>query len=355
MRSLRIAILYNLKHHMSAAPEAPVDALAEYDSEETVNAIQTALASRGHQVVGMEADENLMDALRHERPDICFNIAEGLRGDARESHVPALLEVLGIPYTGSRVLAHAISLDKAIAKRVWRDVGLPTAPFQVFRSGDEPLEGQLAFPLFVKPVREGSGMGIDGRSVVQDEAGLRQRVKWVAQMYRQPVLVEQHLSGREFTVGLIGNAWGFQERRRQGLYNERGYHLFPILEIDAKVGVGEGCYNTAAKSLWPGEEGAPVYTCPADMPTALGYRLKALAVEAFESIDALDVGRVDFRLGPDGEPYILEINTLPGVKPGLSDLCLMADADGMPYEDLINEILSLSLNRYAQEGRSVGA
>jgi D-alanine-D-alanine ligase len=347
--------LYNLKRHRSVGPDAPADALAEYDSEETVRTIQSALTTRGHQVVGMEADEGLMDALRRERPDICFNIAEGLRGDARESHVPALLEVLGIPYTGSKVLAHAISLDKAIAKRVWRDVGLPTAPFQVFRHGDEPLSRDLSFPLFVKPVREGSGMGIDGRSFVQDEASLRQRVRWVTQTYHQPALVEQHLAGREFTVGLIGNAWGTQERRSAGLYNERGYHLFPILEIDARVGVGEGSYNTAAKSLWPGEEGAPLYTCPADMPAALEGDLKGLAVEAFESIGALDVGRVDFRLGPDGRPHILEINTLPGMKPGLSDLCLMADADGLPYEDLVNEILSLSVNRYAQEGRSIGA
>ena len=354
MNSLRIAVLYNLKHHRSVAPDAPADALAEYDSEETVRGFQSALMARGHQVVGMEADEGLVESLLHDRPDFCFNIAEGLRGDARESHVPALLEVLGIPYTGSKVLAHAISLDKAIAKRVWRDVGLPTAPFQVFCREGEPLSRDLCFPLFVKPVREGSGMGIDGGSLVQDEDSLRKRVRWVIQTYRQPALVEQHLAGREFTVGLIGNAWGAQDRRSAGLYDERGFHLFPILEIDAKIGVGEGSYNTAAKSLWPGEEGAPLYTCPADMPASLEDDLKRLAAEAFEAIGALDVGRVDFRLGPDGLPHILEINTLPGMKPGLSDLCLMADADGMPYEDLVNEILSLSIDRYSQEGRSIG-
>jgi D-alanine-D-alanine ligase len=369
MNGWRVALLYNLKQNISLNPTAPLDILAEYDSIETVQAIEDALLAGGHQVIPLEADETLLDMIRQVAPNICFNIAEGLRGDARESQVPALLEMLGIPYTGSKVLAQALSLDKAAAKRIWRDVALPTTPFQVFSRGDEPLDRQLAFPLFVKPVREGTGMGIKGHSVIYDEVELRQQVHWVIQTYRQPALVESYLPGREFTVGLIGNTlvpgeqrWngpstalrrGSAQGSGPGLYDERGFHLFRVLEIDARVGAGRGLYNAAAKSYVPGEEGAPLYLCPADIPVALEAEMRKSAVAAFEAIGALDVGRVDFRLGADGRPYLLEINTLPGLNPTVSDLCIMAHAEGMHYTDLINEILYLAADRYAQESRNM--
>lgn len=353
MNSWRVALIYNLKYNVSVGPDAPPDALAEYDSVETVRALEDALLAGGHQVIPLEADETLLDTVRRAAPDICFNIAEGLQGEARESLAPALLEMLGIPYTGSKVLTHAISLDKAATKHIWRDVGLPTAPFQTFYRGDEMLDRQLDFPLFVKPVREGSGMGINGQSVVHDEAALRRQAGWVIQTYRQPALVESYLPGREFTVGLIGNTWLPGEQRRNGLYDQRGFHLFPVLEIDAHVGAGRGLYNAAAKSYVPGEEGAPLYLCPADIPAALEAEMKQLAVTAFEAIGGLDVGRVDFRLGSDGRPYLIEINTLPGMNPIVSDLCIMAQAGGMHYTDLINEILHLAADRYAREGRIV--
>ena len=202
---LRVAVLANRKHSIAVDADAPPDALAEYDAEETVEGIMGALRYAGHDPYFLEADETLLDSLRETHPDFCFNIAEGLRGDARESQVPALLEMLGLPYTGSKVLTHAISLDKAMTKRVWRDAGLPTAPFQVLASADAPLDASLQFPLFVKPVREGSGMGIDGNSIVHNEGELRRRAAWVIATYRQPALVEAFLPGREFTVGLIGN------------------------------------------------------------------------------------------------------------------------------------------------------
>ncbi len=357
MNGWRVGLIYNLKYNVRLGPDAPPDALAEYDSIETVQALEDALLAGGHQVIHLEADETLPDTVRRAMLDICFNIAEGLQGDARESQVPALLEMLGIPYTGSKVLAHALSLDKAATKRVWRDLGLPTAPFQIFRRGDEPLGGQLAFPLFVKPIHEGTGMGINGQSVVYDEAELRRQAHWVIQTYRQPAMVEGYLPGREFTVGLIGNTLSPGETRRNGpwvssrpgLYDERGFHLFPVLEIDASVGAGHGLYNADSKSYNPGEEGAPLYLCPADIPASLEAELKRLTVAAFEAIDALDVGRVDFRLGSDGQPYLLEINTLPGLNPTVSDLCIMARAEGMHYTDLINEILFLAVSRYAQQ------
>ena len=354
MPGFRVALLYNLKHNATAEPGAPPDALAEYDSIETVQALEDALRAGGHQVIPLEGDKTLLDTIRRAEPDIAFNICEGHRGDARESQVPALLEMLGIPYTGSKILAHALSLDKAMAKRVWRDCGLPTAPFQVFYHGHEPLDGRLTFPLFVKPAREGSGMGINGHSVVRDEPELREQVRWVIRTYRQPALVEEYLPGREFTVGLIGNVLAPGERPWNGtltnlgyrLYDDQGFHIFPVLEIDSKVGAGQGLYNAEAKSYYPGEGGAPLYLCPADIPPDMEAELKRLAVAAFEAIGALDLARVDFRLGADGQPYFMEINTLPGLNPMVSDLCIMARAEGMHYTDLINEILSLAIDRY---------
>ena len=346
MPGLRVALLYNLKHNASADANAPPDALAEFDSVETAQALTDALRAGGHQVVPLEGDKTLLDTIRQVEPDIAFNICEGHRGDARESQVPALLEMLGIPYTGSGIMAQAISLDKAMAKRVWRDAGLPVTPFQIFQSGDEPVDEQLSFPLFVKPVREGSGMGINSHSAVHNDAELQEQVRWVIRTYRQPALVETYLPGREFTVGLIGNTLAPGQRRWNDLYDERGYHVFPVLEIDSTVGAGQGLYNADAKAYYPGERGAPLYFCPADIPVDLEVELKCLAVAAFEALGALDLARVDFRLGVDGRPYLLEINALPGLNPDMSDLCIMARADGIHYTDLINQILYLAIDRY---------
>lgn len=178
-------------------------------------------------------------------------------------------------------------------------------------------------------------MGINAGSIVYDEEALRRRVRWVIETYRQPAVVETYLLGREFTVGLIGNFLSAGEKRsspatesKNGFYDECGFHLFPALEIDAGVRAGQGLYNALAKSYVPGEEGAPLYLCPADIPASLENEMRELAVAAFETIGALDVGRVDFRLGDDGRPYLLEINTLPGLNPTVSDLCIMAQAGG---------------------------
>lgn len=341
---LRIALLYNLKKHVSLSPDAPEDALAEYDSEETVQSIRDALESGGHEVIPLEGDETLLDTIRQVKPDICFNICEGLRGDARESQVPALLEMLGIPYTGSKVLAHAISLDKAMSKRIWRDNGLPTAPFQVFVHGEEPLSPDLTFPLFVKPSREGSGMGISDASVVENESRLRDQVKWIIRTYRQPALVEPYLPGREFTVGLIGNRLPPGQVPYSDFFDARGFHVFPVLEIDVgNVGGAGRLYTAYIKTIIPLEIS---YICPAPIPASLASELQELAVQAFEAIGGLDIGRVDFRLGKDGKPYLLEINTLPGLNPHTSDIVFAARGESIEYNRLILEILHSSLRRY---------
>ncbi|MBN1874906.1 MAG: hypothetical protein JXA33_11805 [Anaerolineae bacterium] len=348
--ALRVAVLANRKYSVKVADGAPPDALAEYDAEETVNAIQTALREAGHEAFFLEADESLLDTVRETRPDICFNIAEGLQGDARESHVPALLELLGIPYTGSKVLTHAISLDKAITKQIWRDSGLPTAPFQCFHRVNVDLDPRLTFPLFVKPVHEGSGMGINQHSIVHNSAELYAQVQWVIETYHQPVLVEAYLPGREFTVGLVGNTrmpgTPPPSEFHASFYGANGFHVFPVLEIDTNRGAVRGLYNTQAKSYALDDDNAPGYLCPADIPDALITRLNTIAVAAFRAIDGLDVGRVDFRLDAEGSPHLVEINTLPGLNPLVSDMIIVARAEKVPYTVLIHEILNLALERY---------
>ncbi len=342
----RAAILANLKADIAHGPDEPPDAGAEFDRRETVDAIADALEAEGHWVTMLPADHTLPESLKRMRPHICFNIAEGLSGDAREAQAPALCELLGIPYTASRVLANAVSLDKTLTKRIWRDHGLPTARFQEFHSADDPLEAQLRFPLFVKPAREGTGMGIGPQAVVRSETELRTRIEWVLQTYRQGALVEEFLPGREFTVGYIGNRGIPLRRRRPWLYDSDGYHFFPVLEIESGSSVTPGIYSHDAKLLDPGEPGAPGYLCPAAIPSALRNRLYELTRQAAEALGACDVSRVDFRMGTDGEPYLLEINTLPGLNPVVSDLCIMAAAEGTPYAVLISEILYLAAERY---------
>jgi D-alanine-D-alanine ligase len=219
-------------------------------------------------------------------------------------------------------------------------------PFQEFSEGNEPLRPGLRFPLFVKPAREGTGMGVDLQAVVEDEARLRERVAYVIQTYRQPALVETYLPGREFTVGLLGRRDAVATTRRLHLYGPDGFHRFPILEIESQQSVTPGVYGYNAKSKDLTEPGAPGYICPADLDPKTAERLNRLALRAHRAIGAKDVSRVDFRLDSQGEPYLLEINTLPGLNPAVSDLCIMARAEGLPYPDLILEILDLGATRF---------
>lgn len=351
-----VAVLANIKDgNGDLPPDVPADALADYDHIETIQSIQAAIESDGHKTVFIPADRNLPFSLRDIKPDICFNVSEGLGGDAREAQVPALLEMMRIPYTGSRIMANAISLDKTLTKRIWRDRRLPVAPFQEFIIGDESLRTELRFPLFVKPAREGTGMGVDLKAIVNDEVELRERVNYIIKVYKQPALVETYLSGREFTVGLMGRWDAKKYSRHPEWYDDKyGYHIFPILELDSSRSVTPGVYSQAAKSKEVDEEGAPGYVCPADVDPELAKKLQNLVIKAHMSIKAIDVSRTDIRLNAEGEPVLLELNSLPGLTPGYSDLCLEAAAEGIEYNDLILDILYLGASRWGMlEAREV--
>lgn len=347
---LNIAVLANLKRNAPHYPGMPEDAWADLDSDTTVNAIVAALEAGGHRATFLEGNLSLVETLPKLKPDLCFNICEGHWGDSRESHVPAILEMLRIPYTASGVMTLALTLDKPMTKRVLAFHDLPTPAFQVFERADEALDPDLRFPLFVKPSREGTGMGVSRESIVRDEAELRERLAEQLTRYRQPILAERFIRGREVTVGVVGNLTGPVARRmpadEQTARVFGGLRFLPPLEVDfAAYPASEGgVYTNRMKTEWANDFR---YLCPAPLDPALVQELNWLTAAVFRVTGCADVARVDFRLdASDGDrPYILEVNPLPGLYPGLSDLVLEADAAGIPYSNLINVILDAARAR----------
>jgi len=348
---MNVALLANLKKNAPSWPGMSPDRWDDLDSEETIASIMGALESGGHRVTFLEGNVDLVNNLRKLQPDICFNICEGHFGDGREAQVPAILEMLRLPYTGSQVLTLALALDKPMTKRVLWYHGLRTPPFQVFERANEPMDPDLRFPLFVKPSREGTGMGVSAESIVRDEAQLRAQLTRTFERYDQPALVEQYIEGREVTVGLVGNltspvAWRVPEDEDAPRIT-RGLTFFPPLEVnlDAYPAEEGGIYTSRIKT-----ELAHTfhYICPAPLEAELVEELNWLSAAVFRVTGCLDVARVDFRLDShdDNKPYILEVNPLPGLNPGYSDLCVEAVTAGWTYEQLINEILDLAIERY---------
>jgi D-alanine-D-alanine ligase len=351
MAPLHVAVLANLKKNAPLEPGMPADFWADLDSEHTVEAIADALRQTGYKVTFLEGDVTLYDRLRELRPDICFNICEGHFGDSREAQVPAILEMLRIPYTGSGVLTLALALEKPMTKRVLTYHALPTPAFQVFERPNEPLNSDLIFPLFAKPSRQGTGMGISPQSIVYDESQLRAQVTRLLEEYREPILIERFIDGRDVTVGMVGNlvapvAWRVPEDEEAPRI-VRGLQFLPPLEI----GLGEYAEGEAGLYTYRAKVDLVdllTYICPAQLDADQVEELNWLAAAVFRVIGCLDVARVDFRLdAADGDrPYILEINPLPGLSPGISDLVIEAEAAGISHPALINLILDHALERY---------
>ncbi len=348
---LNVAVLANLKRNAPKYEGMPADAWDDLDSDITVDSLVAALQAGGHRATFLEGNLSLIEELPRLKPDICFNISEGHWGDSRESHVPALLEMLRQPYTGSGVLTLALTLDKPMTKRVLAFHDLPTPAFQVFERADEPLDDDLRFPLFVKPSREGTGMGVSGQSIVHDERELREQLREQLARYQQPILVERFIRGREVTVGVIGNLRPPVARRMPDDETARrvlgGLHFLPPLEVDFRAypETEGGVYTNRMKTEWAHDFH---YLCPAPLDAALVEQLNRLTAAVFRVTGCRDVARVDFRLDADDgdRPYILEVNPLPGLYPGLSDLVLEAAAEGTSYAELINEILDAATLRY---------
>lgn len=322
----RVGLIYNLKR---VAPTADgEDRDAEYDSEDTVAAIADAIEQNGCDVVRLEADATLIDELPRAGIDVAFNLAEGLAGRARESQVPALLELLGIEYTGSDPAALALTLDKALAKRIVAQAGVPTPSFHTWRSVPAKLPADLGFPLIVKPNAEGSSKGVVQASVVHDEAGLREVVGVVVGKYRQPALVESFLPGREFTLGMLGGARPTVMPPLEIVFTDPS-NPNPVYSFEHKI--------DADKAIR--------YEVPANVDARLQRELTSAARRAFAALGCRDVARVDLRLDAEGRVNFIECNPLPGLTPDWSDLCMIGKAAGLSYAQLIGRILAPALRR----------
>jgi len=333
---LRIGFTFNVKRVDSKHGN---DAEAEYDAPETIDSIRDALESHGHHVMMFEATAELPRQLMETPVDLVFNIAEGAGGRNREAAVPALCELMGIPYTGSDAATLSIALDKALSKRVLLQHGILTAEFQVMETGRERLSPKLKFPLIIKPNQEGSSKGVSAHaSVVDDEPSLRAVVRELIERYEQPALIEAYISGREFTVGLLG---------------DRRPRVLPPMEILFKDKSNpRPVYDYQIKQEW---EKHVSYQCPAALTPAEQKAMERVARDTFEALDCRDVARVDLRISPSGEIYVIEVNPLPGLTPGYSDLCLIATAAGIDYRTLIGEILAGGLKRLREKRRADAA
>jgi D-alanine-D-alanine ligase len=248
------------------------------------------------------------------------------------------------------VLTLALTLDKPMTKRVLHYHELPTPLFQVFERDDEPLSPDLSFPLFAKPSREGTGMGVSGKSILHNEEELQEQVAYILDNYKQPALVEEYIEGREVTMGLIGNLQAPVAQRvpedEEAPRIIAGLKFLPPMEVDLKP--FEGTDVVYSNRLKVALADKLTYLCPAPIEADLVEELNWLTAAVFRVTGALDVSRVDFRLDihDNLKPYILEINPLPGLSPGISDLVIEAAAIGMGHTELVNTILNTALARY---------
>ncbi len=324
---MRVGLSYNVK---PANPPAhlPEDTFEEYDSEATVGHLCNAISALGHEVARLGAGPGIIDALRRSRPDIVFNIAEGEGGRCREAHVPALLEMLGIPYVGSDPLTLCVTLDKPVAKRLAAAEGFPTPKFRTFRSADAFTGAGLVFPVIVKPAFEGSSKGVRLSSRAASPEQAREMVRFVTGTYLQDAIVEEFIAGPEVTVGILGNE------------NPR---VVGVMEIaPKKVPNEEFVYSLEVKRDW---ENQVEYRCPAQFAPGVVAGIERCALGIYRLLGCRDFSRIDFRIDAKGIPQFIECNPLPGLSPGYGDLPIMADRMGMPYLSLISEILSHALSR----------
>jgi D-alanine-D-alanine ligase len=314
------------------------DEFAEWDSPTTIAAVEAALSRLG-KVVRLEAKEDFPERLRQANPDIVFNIAEGFHGVNRESHVPAICEFYGIPYSGSDPFTLTLCLDKARTKETLTFHGIPTPRFAVVErvEGLGAVTEQLAFPLFVKPLHEGSSKGITDANLCFDRGHLSTQTAFLLENYRQPVLVEEYLPGKEFTCAVVGNG------------DEAV--VLPIVGMNFET-LPKGAlpiYSFDAKFVWDRPENPlDIFQCPARITRELQASIERVTLDAFRVLGCRDWARIDVRLDASGKPNVLEVNPLPGILPDPADnSCLpkAARAAGIGYEELIQNCLKYAAAR----------
>lgn len=321
-----IGLTYDLRSEYLALGYREED-VAEFDSDATVNALQAAIEELGYSVDRIGNARALCARLcKNDRWDLVFNIAEGLYGRSREAQVPSLLELYGLPHTFSDPLVCALTLDKAMAKRVLQSAGLHTPRFHVIRADSDLDAVDLPYPLFAKPIAEGTGKGIDRTSKIETPSQLREVCGRLLERFDQPVLVEEYLPGREYTIGLLGT--GNQAR------------VLGAMEVAIRKQADTVIYSYDVKE---NSEELVDYARPARTPET--EEVEALALEAYRMLEVRDAGRVDIRLDRYDRPAFMEVNPLPGLHPTHSDLPMIARQEGLSYAKLIGSIIESALER----------
>lgn len=327
------------RHHGGNASEVeiPPDFFAEGDSQETIEAVLSALRKSGYEVRGVEADEFLGYRLDEFRPDLVFNIAEGLFGDFRESYVPMICEQLNIPYTGSDPLTLALCLNKSRTKEILSYHRIPNANFKVFSAINEIDIDNLIYPVIIKPVSEGSSKGIFNDSVIDSPQDAKNIIAEKLQKYGQPVIVEQFLMGAEFTVA----AWG----------NGPEVEILPIISFNYG-NLPQGArplYSYEAKWIWDTpDKPLDIFTCPANLLPLQKSNIERVARKTFDVLNIRDWCRIDIRMDDTGGPNVLEVNPLPGILPKPEDNSCFPKAArtaGYTYEEMLNNVVHIAAKR----------
>lgn len=329
--SMHVGITYDLKDEYLELGYSSEE-VAEFDREDTIAALEASIRRAGHTTSRIGRATSLMKRLAQgDSWDLVFNIAEGASGTARESQVPAILDVVGIPYTFSDPLVLAVCLDKRLAKHVVAERGIPTPAFAVVERLAAVDAVNLGFPLFAKPLAEGTSRGVTALSRVEDHAGLVAVCEALLARHAQPVLVERYLPGREFTVGILGTG--------------DAAHALGALEIHLN-GHDNDVYSYDNKQLF---EGRVKYTVASD---ALAAEAVDVALRAYRALGCRDGGRVDVRCDENGRPSFIEANPLAGLNPDISDLAILARLQGIPYDTIVSEILRSAATRVGTPRRS---
>ena len=329
---MRVGLAYDLKQAVQIGTAAPEDALEEYDSPTSIGYIRKALEGAGHVVIDLGGGTEFIQNVLREKVDIVFNIAEG-RGTyrSRESQVPAILEMLDIPYTGSDPECLAICLDKPVTKKLVRLAGITTPEWRVVNNKDELDDISFAdfpFPAIVKPAYEGSSKGVHGKSLVETQEQSYSVVDESLRVYQQPIMIEQFIDGDEITVGLLGNS-----PRRV---------VLGMMRIIPRKQKNRFVYSVEVKRDW---QNLVDYEVPANLKEEVQKEIVKASLKTYDVLGCRDFARIDFRVSKDGIPYMLEINPLPGLG-DYSDLVIMALKLGWSHQGLIAAVFNAALKRY---------
>ncbi|MBK9390158.1 MAG: D-alanine--D-alanine ligase [Bacteroidetes bacterium] len=300
-----------------------MDETAEFDKQETVDALDNSLKIMGHETEQIGNAFQLIEALAAGKKwDLVFNIAEGLYGDGRESVVPAILDQYRIPYVFSGPVIMGISLNKHLAKLVVAEAGVPVSPGFLVSDIADLAKMKLVYPLFVKPVSEGTGKGITDKSLVKNISELKEMVEWILKEFNQPALVEEYLPGREFTVGIIGHG---DETVAIG-----GMEVITADNLPYSVYVKENYHD---------------YCKYQPLSADIAEECKSVAVSAWKALDAVDGGRVDVKADRNGRICFIEANPLAGLNPIHSDLPILARMYNIDYQKLLEMIMASAIKR----------